>query len=112
MSVTSTITRSQRGRCLVMAKSVATNEKKYFEVIIISFENGFQMYHNVKMVRIKSKDHNLLIMVDYMPVLGELDGSLTIVSESQEVVMDNLKCFYVMKNNVLKVLIREDSHVE
>jgi hypothetical protein len=95
-----------------MARGVRTEENKYFEVIIISFRDGFQMFHNVRMARIKSRDYNLLIMVDYMPVLGELDGSMTIVSESQEVVFENLKCFYVMKNNVLKVLIREDSHVE
>jgi hypothetical protein len=95
-----------------MAKSTWAEEKKYFEVIVISFKNGFQIFHNVRLVRLISKRYNLLIMVDYMPVLGEMEGSLTIVSENQEVRMDQVKCFYVMRNNMLKVLIREDSHVE
>jgi hypothetical protein len=52
------------------------------------------------------------MMVDYMPVVGELEGRLVIVSEEEEVTLDNVSGFYVMKNNVFKLLIKEDSHVE
>ncbi len=94
-----------------MAKE-ARDIKKLIEVIIISFQNGFQIYHNVKIIRLYSKDYNLLMMVDYMPVVGELEGRLVIVSEEEEVTLDNVSGFYVMKNNVFKLLIKEDSHVE
>ncbi|MDF2844833.1 MAG: hypothetical protein K0R00_3259 [Herbinix sp.] len=94
-----------------MAKE-ARDIKKSIEVIIISFQNGFQIYHNVKIIRLYSKDYNLLMMVDYMPVVGELEGRLVIVSEEEEVTLDNVSGFYVMKNNVFKLLIKEDSHVE
>ena len=97
---------------LDMAKITQVEETKYIEVIVISFQNGFQIYHNVKIIRILSKKYNLLMMVDYMPLVGELEGNLVIVSDSEEVCMENVKGFYVMKNNVFKLLIREDSHVE
>ncbi|MFT4145824.1 MAG: hypothetical protein QM644_15335 [Mobilitalea sp.] len=94
-----------------MAKE-AREIKKSIEVIIISFQNGFQIYHNVKIIRLVSKEYNLLMMVDYMPVVGELEGKLVVISEEEEVTLDNVRGFYVMKNNVFKLLIKEDSHVE
>ena len=95
-----------------MAKSTLSEDKKQIEVIIISFENGFQIYHNAKIIRILSKQYNLLIMVDYMPMVGELDGRLVIVSEEEEVSFDNIQGFYVMKNNVFKLLVKENSNAE
>jgi hypothetical protein len=95
-----------------MAKRTLPEEKKQIEVIIISFQNGFQIYHNTKIIRILSKQYNLLIMVDYMPVVGELDGKLVIVSEEEEVSFENIRGFYVMKNNVFKLLIEENTHAE
>lgn len=95
-----------------MSKEAVVTEKKYIEVIVISFQNGFQIYHNVKLIRLISKKYSLLMMVDYMPVVGELEGKLEIVSESDEVSFENIRGFYVMKNNVFKLLVKEDSHVE
>jgi hypothetical protein len=51
-------------------------------------------------------------MVDYMPIVGELDGDIEIVSENDVVSMKNINAFYIMKNNVFKLLIREDTHAE
>ena len=95
-----------------MAEKSLQEEKKYIEVIIISFQNGYQIFHNVKLIRLKSKKYNLLIMVDYMPVVGEVDGDISIVSDNEEIRLDNIQGFYVMKNNVFKLLIKEDLHVE
>jgi hypothetical protein len=52
------------------------------------------------------------MMVDYMPVVGELEGKLVIVSDDEEVSFEDIRGFYVMKNNVFKLLVKEDSHVE
>lgn len=95
-----------------MAKEAKALLNKYIEVIIVSFRNGFQIYHNVKLIRLISKQYNLLMMVDYMPVVGELEGKLVIVSDNEEITFDHIQGFYVMKNNVFKLLVREDSHVE
>jgi len=95
-----------------MAKTVQNAVKKNIEAIVISFRNGYQIYYNVKLIRIVSKKYNLLIMVDYMPIVGELDGDIEIVSENDVVSMKNINAFYIMKNNVFKLLIREDTHAE
>lgn len=95
-----------------MSKVAQALEKKYIEVIVISFMNGYQIYHNVRLIRIKSIKYNLLIMVDYMPVVGELDGDIAIVSEDDEVIMKDIQGFYVMRNNVFKLLIREDVYAK
>lgn len=95
-----------------MAKTVQNAVKKSIEAIVISFRNGYQIYYNVKLIRIVSKKYNLLIMVDYMPIVGELDGDIEIVSENDVVSMKNISAFYIMKNNVFKLLIREDTHAE
>jgi len=95
-----------------MTRMVQPEEKKNIEAIVISFKNGYQVFHNVKMIRILSKQYNLLIMLDYMPLIGELEGKLYIVLEDEEVVLEDIRGFYVMKNNVFKLLVREDEHVE
>lgn len=101
-----------RNEDIVMAEKAIEEQKKYIEVIVISFHNGYQIYHNVKLIRLRSKTYNLLIMIDYMPIVGEIDGSISIVSDKEEIVLDNFQGFYVMKNNVFKLLIKEDLHVE
>lgn len=95
-----------------MADKSLKEEKKYIEVIIISFQKGYQIFHNVNLIRLKSKKYNLLIMVDYMPIVGEVDGDISLVSDNEEVRLENIQGFYVMKNNVFKLLIKEDLYVE
>ena len=95
-----------------MAERAIEEQKKYIEVIVISFQNGYQIYHNVKVIRLKSKTYNLLIMIDYMPIVGEIDGDISIISDKEEITLESFQGFYVMKNNVFKLLIKEDLHVE
>ena len=51
------------------------------KVRIFDLEHGLVEYENVKFIRIVSKDYNLLIMEDYMPIIGEIDGSVSINGE-------------------------------
>ena len=48
------------------------------EVKIFSLKNGYEYYDKVKAIRIKSKEYNLLIMKDYMPLIGKIEGELDI----------------------------------
>ena len=45
---------------------------------VYSIVNGVKEIQHVRLIRIKSRKYNLLIMEDYMPVLGEIDGDVTI----------------------------------
>lgn len=95
-----------------MAKNAVEEPgNKHMEAIVISLHDGYKIYHNVNLIRIKDKNYNLLVMVDYMPIVGELDGSLSIVSDEEEVRVDNITGFYFIKSNVFKLLIKEDDYV-
>ena len=69
--------------------------------------NGLVEYEDVKIVRIVSKDYNLLIMKDYLPIIGEIDGNVDIKSEKEEVNLKNIKAFYMNSNNEFNLMIRE-----
>ncbi len=94
----------------------ALQSDKSIEAIIISYNNGFTVYHDVKMIRLRGKGINLLIMADYMPTVGEIDGDVELVREDSfegsMVSLKQISGFFVVKNNVFKLLIKEDSHVQ
>ena len=48
------------------------------KVRIFDMKQGLTEYENIKTIRIISKDYNLLIMKDYMPIIGEIVGSVEI----------------------------------
>lgn len=80
------------------------------EVRVSSFENGLQVYQNIKLIRVKSKTYNLLIMEDYMPIIAELNGSVTIVGKKQEIVLENIRGFFCHRHNVFSLLLKESTH--
>lgn len=90
----------------------ALQPAKRIEPIIISYNNGFTAYHDVKMIRLKGEHMNLLIMADYMPTLGEINGNVELVREDgfggEIVSLNDVSGFFVVKNNVFKLLLKED----
>lgn len=82
------------------------------EVRVSSFENGLEVYRNVHIIRVKSAKYNLLIMEDYLPVIGKIDGSVSFVGEEKEHSIENIQGFFCHKHNVFSLLIKESSHVD
>ena len=62
--------------------------------------------NNAKIIRIKDKKYNILIMKDYWPVLGEVDGSVQIEAEDS-LILNGIKGFYSLSHNVFHLIIRE-----
>ena len=84
------------------------NDESTREMRVRVFDlNGLKEYEDVKIVRIISKDYNLLIMKDYLPIIGEIDGNVDIKSEKEEVNFKNIKAFYMNSNNEFNLMIRE-----
>jgi len=81
------------------------------EAIVINFKDGFTVYHDIKMIRLKGKDINLLIMEDYMPTLGEIDGRVEIIG-NETITLEDVSGFFVVKNNVFKLLEKEKTYAE
>lgn len=90
----------------------ALQQTKNIEAIVISYNNGFTVYQDVKMIRLKGDHLNLLIMADYMPTVGEINGNVELVREDgfggQITALQDVSGFFVVKNNVFKLLLKED----
>ena len=76
-------------------------------VRIFSLDKGLVEYENIKVIRIISKDYNLLVMQDYLPILGEIDGSVDIKNEDIEINYKQIKAFYMNSGNVFNLMIKE-----
>ena len=77
------------------------------KVYIVSFEKGLQEYDNVELIRLKSPQVNLLIMEDYMPVLGDITGRVQFLTSEEEVTLDDIDGYYMHKKNEFKLILKE-----
>lgn len=77
------------------------------KVRIFDMEHGLVEYENVKTVKIVSKDYNLLIMKDYLSVIGEIIGSVEIKGEDVDLSFNGIKAFYMNSKNVFNLMIEE-----
>lgn len=99
-----------------VTKNKNKSEKKkmtnHIEARVVSFKQGLQILSNVNLVRINSKAYTLLIMVDYLPTLGEIDGDVTFVLETEEISFNKIKGYYVNRSNVFSLMIDEEQEEE
>lgn len=77
------------------------------KVRIFDMEHGLREYENIKIVRIISKDYNLLIMKDYLPIIGEIDGSIDIKNDDINMSFKDIKAFYMNSDNIFNLMIEE-----
>ena len=77
------------------------------KVKVFDIRNGMGVYDNIKIIRIISKDYNLLIMKDYLPIIGEIEGSVDIKNDVVNESFKNIKAFYMNSDNVFNLMIKE-----
>ena len=94
-----------------MNNNVSNNEENVssegFKVRIFDLDKGLTEYEHVKVIRIVSKDYNLLIMEDYLPIIGEVDGSIDIKGEDLDISFPKISAFYMNSANVFNLMIKE-----
>lgn len=78
---------------------------------VLGIDEGFQKFEQVDMIRIKSEKYTLLIMDDYMPVIGRIDGTVEIVSGEDTRSFQPVHGFYTHRKNTFELLIKEDADV-
>lgn len=74
---------------------------------IIDYDKGMNVLQNIKGIRIHSKDYVLLIMEDYVPTLGKLDGRIVFLTNDDEIVYENVKGFYKHQFNEFTILLEK-----
>ena len=82
-------------------------DKSGIKVRIFDIENGLREYKDIKIIRIISKDYNLLIMKDYLQIIGEIEGSVDIKNDEVDVSFKDIKAFYMNSNNEFNLMIKE-----
>lgn len=76
-------------------------------VRVFDMKQGLVEYKDVKTIRIISKDYNLLIMKDYMPIIGEIVGSVDIKGEDVDLSFKQIKAFYMNSKNIFNLMIED-----
>ena len=72
---------------------------------IFTLKSGLETIENVDAVRIISKDYNLLILKDYISIIGKIEGRVEIEYGQSMKTLDNIIAYYVCIDNVFNLLI-------
>lgn len=81
------------------------NPSDTIQVRISDFEHGLRVFDDVQIVRIVSNNYNLLVMNDFVPSVGMINGTVEIVSSEDIETLNDIKAFYLHKDNVFSLLI-------
>ena len=81
---------------------------KTMHVKILNINTGLVEYDDVKFIKIKSKDYNLLIMQDYLPIIGQIEGNIKIELADKVVEFDNINGYFMNKKNQFNLFIKEE----
>lgn len=79
---------------------------------VLSLSGGMKTYENVAMVRIVSRNYNILILKDYMPTIGKIEGSVQIIGGDIMENLEDIRGYYVFRQNQFELLIEEDMYVK
>ncbi len=75
------------------------------KAIILDSSVDIVVIENVRVIRILSDDYNLLIMKDYTPIVGEINGSVLFEKE-ETTKYENIIGFYSLSHNVFHLIIK------
>ena len=75
---------------------------------VLSLNNGLKEYEKVNFIRIKSKYYNIIIMKDYLPIIGEVQGNIEIETQDKTIKLDNIIGYYMHKKNQFNLFIKEE----
>ena len=74
---------------------------------VIDVNSGLRVLRGVYAVRIHSADFYALIMNDYLPALGKIDGDVTFLDHEGEHIYRCVRGFYKHQHNEFTLLIEE-----
>ena len=91
-----------------MAKKQKAEEQKDNGILVkvLSMEDGLLEYENIEFIRITSKDYNLMIMKDYLPVIGGIKGKVEFQSKEGSVKLENITAYYMHKHNEFNLFVK------
>lgn len=82
------------------------HNRKELKVIILDSGIEVTEIENVRIIRIKSDNYSLLILKDYWPVVGEINGSISIEGQTNTK-FENISGFYTVSRNLFYLIIKD-----
>lgn len=76
-------------------------------VQLLNIDGDVQKYDDVNFIKIISKKYNLIIMKDYLPIIGEVQGKVEIGRENETVKMDKVRGYFMHKHNQFNLFYLE-----
>ncbi|MDR1028929.1 MAG: hypothetical protein LBL63_05865 [Clostridiales Family XIII bacterium] len=74
---------------------------------ISSFRDGLRFYDGINIIRVRGKQSRLLIMEDYLPVIGEIDGEIDLIGKGFFHNLKDLHGFFNHAHNVFFLLLKD-----
>lgn len=85
-----------------------TDSNACINVKIMSMKEGLIEYSEVQFIRIVSSKYNLIIMKDYLPIIGEISGRIEIELVNDCVKFENIVGYYIHKQNSFNLFVKEE----
>lgn len=85
-----------------------TDEKGVIKVRILSLKRGLVEYNDVQFIRILSKKYNLIILKDYLPIIGEIIGNIEIESAKEKIKLEKITGYYMHEHNQFNLFLKEE----
>ena len=90
------------------AAELVTSQAGKIHARVIDYKYGLQDISGVCAVRVIDNSYRLLIMEDYLPALGEVEGEVVIITHDQELRFQDISGFYKVQHNEFVLLIDGD----
>lgn len=74
-------------------------EEQNITVQLLNVNGEVEQFDDVKFIKIKSKKYNLIIMKDYLPIIGEVQGKIEIGRRDKNIEMKRVKGYFMHKHN-------------
>ena len=74
-------------------------EMQNITVQLLNIAGDVKLYEDVKFIKIRSQKYNLIIMKDYLPIIGEIQGEIEIGREKENIEMKKVRGYFMHKHN-------------
>ena len=85
-----------------------TEDQGSIVVKVLSMKNGLEEYDDVQFIRILSEKYNLIILKDYLPVIGEIKGDIEIERLQEKKKKKKIVGYYIHKHNQFNLFLRDE----
>lgn len=89
-------------------EQILTDDTGSIKVNLLSLKNGLQEIDKVNFIRILSKEYKIIIMKDYIPIIGEINGNIEIETSENTILLENIVGYYMHKHNKFNLFLKED----